>query len=103
MQDSIGFQEPSNKEGWIESGCKSLDSFNHTSMIPENPLHRKGSRASATSGTSYHFIADKRGLLIRFSEILKYFSSSSIPIKFLPVFIHATPVVPLPIVLSKTV
>jgi len=51
MQDSIGFREPSNREGSIESGCKSLDSFIHTSMIPENPLHCKGSSASATGGT----------------------------------------------------
>ena len=55
MQDSIGFLAPASKEYLTELGCKSLDSFNHTSMIPENPLHRKGSRASGTSGTSLYF------------------------------------------------
>src|SRR5574343_1139754 len=40
--------------------------------------------------------------LIRFSAMLKYSFSFSIPMKFLPVFTQATPVVPLPIQQSKT-
>ena len=41
--------------------------------------------------------------LIRFLAMLKYPSSSSMPIKFLPVLTQATPVEPLPIVKSSTV
>ena len=40
---------------------------------------------------------------IRFLAISKYVLSNSIPIKLRLVFIHATPVEPLPIQLSKTV
>lgn len=40
---------------------------------------------------------------IRFSAIAKYSSLISMPIKFLFVFTQATPILPLPIVLSSTV
>jgi hypothetical protein len=55
MQVALDSLAPANTECKTGAVCKSLDSFIHTSMIPENPLHRKGSCASATSGTSLYF------------------------------------------------
>jgi hypothetical protein len=51
MRVALDSQAPANTECKRGVGCKSLDSFNHTSMIPENPLHRKGSRATSPTGT----------------------------------------------------
>jgi hypothetical protein len=51
MQVALDSLAPANTECKTGAVCKSLDSFIHTSMIPENPLHCKGSSASATGGT----------------------------------------------------
>jgi len=51
MQVALDSLAPANTECKRGVGCRSLDFLIHTSMIPENPLHRKGSSASATSGT----------------------------------------------------
>jgi hypothetical protein len=51
MQVALDSQEPANTECKRGVGCRSLEFLIHTSMIPGNPLHCKGSSASATGGT----------------------------------------------------